>query len=430
MKRTAKVSFFLLAVLCLSVASDVNAQVAPTQGSWLISTTGTTTIISPTTYVPPSNWAYFGIIKGINAQSAVNSDKCLGGPSFQSGTSGGTITPSSQFGGINVFANGLGYSGGGGGDCTIAGTYYAVYGTNPPSGGEFPTFLYYEMYYNGTSVTPQNPDVPIPVFSEGFNNVLNTRFLDLNITGTSTVNVEVDYYLDGNEINTTVSERNPSFVKFWYASSSDFAKINEPISVVSGTSTVHTNIASLADGTYDLLIGFTNFGCSTGQTPCPFADSYIYTSFTVASGVLSATGTIEYYDYTQPVNENTYKDCGLLTLDNCISNAFMYLFFPSNETIAQFSALPDAFNERAPFVYVTQVPDLFDTLFSSATTSSLTVSASTSIGTITFISASQLNAIPLSSQVRTIIGILIWIMTALFLYYRTLKLFDHSEKTV
>lgn len=265
------------------------------------------------------------------------------------------------------------------------------------------------------------------VTGTGFNSVMNTRFTDLDITGTSTLNIDVDYFLDGDEIDTTVSAKNPTWVKFWYAdrasTSTDFEKINEVISVVAGSSTVDTNITGLADGTYDLLIGFSNFGCSAGLSDCPFPDSYVYSSFTIGGGVLTATGTNEFYDRTSPIQDNTYQECGITNIGGCLINAGLYLFVPDDDSIQQISDSFEGLQTTFPFVYAFQANDYIDTLF-SATSTDAGIVASTTLGTITFVNRAMLEAVPYSDTFRTIIAYSMWLTFLWGAYRVVLKMFN------
>jgi hypothetical protein len=306
--------------------------------------------------------------------------------------------------------------------CNVSGWYYNVYYKTGSS------TLYYSQYY--FNAVTNKITLPIPVignYASGFNSVLNTHFTDLDITGTSTLNIDVDYFLDGNEIDTTVSAKNPTWVKFWYAerasTSTDFKKINEVISVVAGSSTISTNITGLADGTYDLLIGFSNFGCSVGLSECPFPDSYVYSSFTVGGGVLTSTGTNEFYDRTSPIQDNTYQECGITNIGGCLVNAGLYLFVPDDDSIQQISDSFEGLQTTFPFVYAFQANEYVDTLF-SATSTDAGIVASTTLGTITFVNRAMLEAVPYSDTFRTIIAYSMWITFLWGAYRVVLKMFN------
>jgi len=282
------------------------------------------------------------------------------------------------------------------------------------------------VYVDDLAVYTDN-DVPDSPFETGFNSTMNTRFTDLDISGTSTLSITAEYFLDGNEINETVSSRNPTYVKFWYAdrasTSTDFSKIYETIPVVDGSASVSTEISSLADGTYDLLVGFSNFGCNTGLSDCPFPDSYVYTSFSVASGILSATGTNEFYDRTDPIDGSVYRECGITDISGCLINAGLFLLAPDESSLDGFSESFEALQTRFPFVYAFQVSDYMDTLF-TATSSDAGITASTTLGSITFINKAKLEAIPYSSTFRTIIGYAMWLTFLWGAYRIILRVFN------
>lgn len=435
-------TFLTVVGLCLSGASDVNAQVAPDQGTWLIGPTGTTTVLSPLAYDRPGAFAYFGLVKDPNVSSVVNTDKCIGGPSFASGLDGAvsTIDASDYFGGKSVFTQmGLGYSGGGGANCTTAGTYYAVFTASVPVSGLYVPFLIFELYYDGVTATPQNPGV---VDVEGndilFSTQYNTRFTDITFgNSTSSVDFDISYFIDPTEATTTQTDKNPTGLRVGYqkigTSSSPLAY--EYIEITDATSTVWGNGTSTfdrilePDSVYTFVITFANSQTFfSGFVPFPLANVY-FDIETDSLGGVATSSAIDFMNALQPQAWDL-QPCGLSDIGGCIINAFALLFKPSSASIQQFASLSTDLGTRAPFVYVAQAPVLFQSMFSTTQNQSLTVGATTSIGYISFISKAQLEAIPLSSTVRTIIGYLLWVLLLLHLYYRATNIFNHQEKTV
>lgn len=260
----------------------------------------------------------------------------------------------------------------------------------------------------------------------GFNSTMQTRFTDLVITGTSTINILAEYFLDGSEIDTTVSSRNPNWVKFWFGTSTTFTKVNESIPVVAGTDTVDTDLSGLADGTYDLLVGFSNFGCSAELSDCPFPDSYVYTSFTVTGGVLSATGTNDFYDRTEPIVGNALHPCSLTQLSGCLINAGLFLFSPSEDSLDSFANSFEELKTTFPFVYAFEASDHIDTLF-TATSTDAGITASTTLGTFTFVNRDMLEDVPYSSTFRTIIGYAMWLTFLWGAYRVVLRVFHPTN---
>jgi len=185
----------------------------------------------------------------------------------------------------------------------------------------------------------------------------NTRFLGFTASGTSgNIELSADYFIDGSEIQSNVSAYNPTIVKFRYAnrasSTSEFGGQGETMTDFDGNASISTTLVGLSDGVYDVNIYFTNFGCETEQSECPFALSYIYSEFTVSSGTVSSVGNIELYDGTTIEQEVRYKECSITKIDNCISNAFVFLFVPNDLSMDYVGFMYDFIKEKAPFAYL------------------------------------------------------------------------------
>jgi len=118
------------------------------------------------------------------------------------------------------------------------------------------------------------------------------------------------------------------------------------------------------------------------------------------------------------------------SLGSGICNSFRFLFVPSEESLNALWAVRDSVASRTPFVYLYQMPTLYENLFNSTTTNgSTTISASTSIGTITFVSSEMLSALPFAGTMKTIMEYVLWVMLALTIYYRVMKIHD-KETTI
>jgi len=318
---------------------------------------------------------------------------------------------------------------GGYADCSQSGFYYINFATYKPNNAyncATPKDCFYVKYYwdaDTQQITPVSAD-----YIPGFNSVSLTRFTDIDITGTSTVNISADYFLEQSEIDTTISATNPTAVNFRYSlrpstTSNAFAETID--NTVQGTSTVDIDIAGFVDGTYDLLVSFTNGGCSLGLSACPFPKSYVYSSFTISGGVLSTVGDNEYYDGTTPPPTTSYQECSITQIGNCISNAFVYLFFPSQTALNSFTILGDQLDIRFPFAYVFDTLDVFQILFETAQTESLDLTLPfATYGDITLISEEMLSEIPMSDTIKTLLTYILWIMFMLQMYNRTRNIFN------
>jgi len=284
----------------------------------------------------------------------------------------------------------------------------------------------YQILVNGSS------SVSFAPYQSNIQNTLNTRFSGIQITGTSTINITTQYFLDPNEINNQIAQFNPTGVKYEYSKRPGTTSENQidtiPYGTLNnGTSTI--NIQDLADGTYDVNITFYNFSNSFNGTERPFPKAYIYTSFTISGGILTATGTIEFYNALTEPPKNIYQECSITAIGGCISNAFIYLFVPEAYSTNEIFTARDSLQNKAPFVYLYQVPQLWETLYTTTQTSSMSIGVTTTIGHIDFISESQLDAIPLTNTIRTIVGYLLWVMLALLIYTETKRIFNHQPTT-
>lgn len=289
------------------------------------------------------------------------------------------------------------------------------------------------FFYNFRRNTDLSWEPAFGVDVNGFNSVTETRFTDIDFSGTSTVNINVQYYLDQDEINTTVSAFNPTLVQFRYALRPDtnFSSRGESISNTTyGTSTVDTDITGLADGVYDLNVIFSNQGVAFGADR-PFPQSYIYTSFTITGGVLSSTSTIEYYNGLEPLDPEKYQPCSVTELSGCLSNSLLYLFYPSSAALTEINDTYDTLSTKFPFAYFTDFNDSISGLYTGTQTATSTITVPFGdFGNITLISAAQISAVPFTSLIRSLLGSLIWVMLGFTIYRRTQKIFNSNQETV
>lgn len=316
---------------------------------------------------------------------------------------------------------------------TTQGIYSAViFGENITA-----TTSFYWLSSGGTISPIGNP---LGDFEAGYNinfaTQYQTRFTNLVYsTTTSTTTLTVGFYIDPDEATSTQADKNPTIVRYRYSKvpSTDVLGYGVPItgsvSPTWGNATTSATFNLDPNSTYDFTISFANGGTVlTGVSPFPSAYIYLRLS-TNATGGIASTSTVEFYNALEE-QAFEYQPCSITDIGGCITNAFTYLFVPSNASMNQFATLRTEMENRSPFVYAFQLPTYWDMLYETNQTQSLTVSASTSIGTITFISEAQLEAIPLSNTVRTIIGYLLWIMLAFMLYHRVTNIFNHQDKVV
>ena len=121
-----------------------------------------------------------------------------------------------------------------------------------------------------------------------------------------------------------------------------------------------------------------------------------------------------------------YQVCGITDIGGCISNAGVYLFAPNQTAVDKFRRLTLA--SSSPFTYVYDVPVLYTELFSQSTTTTLTISASTTLGVITFISPAMISNVPYAGRIRIIIGWIIWLFVVQTIYYIVLNMYSSEHK--
>lgn len=257
--------------------------------------------------------------------------------------------------------------------------------------------------------------------------IYQTRFLsDSTVTGVSstTVTFNINYFLNlaefqvGNRpdyisLNVLDTQGNQIDVKSAFI-----------LPLIQGTSTKSiVSSASYPDGDY---IAYANFW-NVQNNNITFNRTSAILRFTVAAGTVSAyTATVDTgLTELEPVE---YEVCSVLDIGCYIKNAFKYLFYPTTTSIAGFLQLKDSLNQRIPFVYINQALSLKQQIYSS-TASLPTVSIDTgALGTITFISQSQVESIPYASTIRSLIAAGMWITLLYGLYRMGLRI--HDKETV
>jgi len=432
-------SYITLIALFFFVASTIKAE-----ASWTIeymdtdvvaTTTGQAyiTVTWPTAIIGNSFWRenYVRVLPSDNNyHNKLKSEQCY---PLSGGTGGftGTSTTYKQFANQTQTSN----TSGGATPCNVTGNYYHIYRDTTASS----TILYVARYnYNAEQnrYFDYDPQLGISFNSPIFSSQYNTRFTNLTFsTTTSTTSISVGFYIDPTEATTTQADKNATMVRYRYSKnpltevSAYSREITDAVAPQYGNGTTTLSLPLDANSTYDFTIGFGNAGTAmTGVAPFPLA--YVYFQLTTnATGGISTTTSVQYYS---AVTEQgiEYQPCGITDIGGCINNAFMYLFIPSTESVQEFADLSTELQGRFPFVYAYQVPELWSTLYNTTQSHTLSVAATTTIGTITFISENQLEQLPLASTMRTIMAYVLWLMLAITLYAQVRRIFSHSNQTV
>jgi hypothetical protein len=120
---------------------------------------------------------------------------------------------------------------------------------------------------------------------------------------------------------------------------------------------------------------------------------------------------------------SSYATCDITSLAGCFQNVFTYLFSPSSASINNFKSL--TLQGKFPFSYIYDVGTVYNELFANSGSMSYDVSVNTgALGTISFISASQISAVPYASTIKTLLGYLLYFFTAMTLYRMLLRTHD------
>jgi len=290
-------------------------------------------------------------------------------------------------------------------------------------------------YAEGNMLATNYSQNTLPTFNfvEGIQSIENTRFLNATITANASapkdVKIGITYYLDPNEVNRNVSALNPTTVTVKYANRTNlqFSTLGFAIATSTGTGTVLATIpdGSISDsGTFDLLIQFSNGGCAIGLSPCPFPDSYIYTDFTLTGKAVSAVGLLENYNYLPPTaGDREYVPCGITDLGGCLINVGIFLMTPSQESVDTFNEKTADLYTRSPFVYASQIPDIVGNLFPTAT-ENFDFGVNTALGHVSFFSTAQIQGLPYTSTIRSMIEWSLWLGMAFLLYRKVMAIHD------
>jgi len=123
---------------------------------------------------------------------------------------------------------------------------------------------------------------------------------------------------------------------------------------------------------------------------------------------------------TTPVTTYGTYTCETFDITCYLVNFATWAFIPTPASLSQFSDL--TLEDKFPFSYLYDMSDVFSELFANTGSMSYSVSVNTgSLGTISLISASQINAVPYASTIKTLLGYILYVMTAMTLYHMLLR---------
>lgn len=160
---------------------------------------------------------------------------------------------------------------------------------------------------------------------------------------------------------------------------------------------------------------------------------YWYWSSTIAYGSASNTpfiifneGQIENIkDIIEDIKITTPTlTCSSLDIACHIKNGFVWLFYPNQNSVDQFSNL--SLENKFPFSYAYDIETLRGELFPTATSTFAISVPFGNFGTTTLLSTTQIEAVPYASTIKTILGYILWILFAEMCYQQILK--SHNKE--
>jgi len=116
-------------------------------------------------------------------------------------------------------------------------------------------------------------------------------------------------------------------------------------------------------------------------------------------------------------------------ITNSVCNISGYLFVPSPTATLGFQEVNENLKNKFPFAYAYDFKDNITLLYTTTQTgtSSLTLPFA-DYGNITLISTDMLNALPYIGLMRTLIAYALWLMFAIAMYHRTLRIFNSNPQ--
>jgi len=267
-------------------------------------------------------------------------------------------------------------------------------------------------------------------------NLFEDSFVVTSGTTTSTqavwktlLNFDTEYFINLAEINASVSERNPTQIKYSISKVPGTEIESYSISFdnqINGTSSVQYS-QFFTDGVYEILTKFSNIGCTLGQSSCPFPLSYLYTTVTIQNGSVTAQTTETYNNLNPPSLSNEYEDCALSNVSGCINNSIRFLFIPSDESVNSLLTIKNDLDSRIPFIYLSEITDVIDEVFNTEATESFDLTVDLGFGEITIISREMIEAVPFVNLLNSIIAGMLWVAFATGMYRLVLGI--HNRET-
>lgn len=351
-----------------------------------------------------------------NTQTALKCKSTLVSyPSYASATSSGTVNIDDVL--HNGSYNGPFASNSGNVVCSSPGVYYAQF--NAP--GSINTY-YFQYYWNGSAIEEINPDWWIDQNAVG--DTYDTRLLAATFSASSTVTGVVSYYIDTADFVGQFDRPDVILVNISSLDTTQFESIQKltlPLTIGYATTTLTGNQV-IPDGNYSAMVNFWNMATQSFV----LNRSNLTINFTVSGGAVTSQTVVDNNDALFPTPTDVYEECGLTALSGCISNSIRFLFYPSSASVDTFMESYTQLQTKLPFVYAYQASGLLSGMFTGTAGVIPTISVTTDIGEIVFITQSQVAALPFVSLMRSLIAAGLWIMLFVILYRKTLTIHDKT----
>lgn len=201
-----------------------------------------------------------------------------------------------------------------------------------------------------------------------------------------------------------------------------FPFVDSSISI-SATSTAYTLGSDMLFNAR-IIQNFANFDPFNASGTAP-----IVLAATSTSLAASSTVTVNVGSAASLASLPAPSNCSLGNLVGCAETALTWTFYPTADTLSQFSSISLA--GKFPFAYIYQLGSIREALLSASSTAPTSLSidlwklpGATSTTTLQLISQTQIAAVPFSGTIYLIMDALIWLGTAEYVYYRVIRVHD------
>lgn len=183
-------------------------------------------------------------------------------------------------------------------------------------------------------------------------------------------------------------------------------------------------------------------GVATSTVNLPFEGNWRTRAMIVATSTASSTAWTAWTYFglgntsyaTTTAGSFVPEDCNMLDVGCGFRNALGWAFIPTVDFWGQIDQYRQSAGTRAPFIYLQQMASSTNALLNTNATSTFAITLNNlhftpgATTSLTLLSSAQIEAVPFSSTIRTILGYLVWFFVARGFYRRVMRIFDdHTE---